>query len=77
MSRVAATTKQYADAACEVGSKLKVPVLNLWKAFMHEANFDFNAWKMGEPLPGSLETPQNDCLVELMYDGTAQQSNTN
>ncbi|KAF2126188.1 SGNH hydrolase [Dothidotthia symphoricarpi CBS 119687] len=68
-SRVAATTKEYANAACEVGSKLKIPVLDLWKAFMEEAKFDFNNWKAGDPVLGSLDIAQNDRLLELMYDG--------
>jgi hypothetical protein len=68
---VASATKDYADAACELGAKLDVPVVNLWKAFMEEANFKLDAWKLGEPLPGSLGAPQNDALVDLMYDGKA------
>lgn len=69
VTRVASATKDYADAACEVGSKLNVPVVNLWKAFMEKAGFKIDAWKLGEPLPGSLGAPPNDFLVELMYDG--------
>ena len=69
MSRLASTTKAYADAVCEVGAKLDIPVVNLWKAFMERANFKMDAWKLGDPLPGSLDVTQNDALVELMYDG--------
>ncbi|KAF1847661.1 SGNH hydrolase [Cucurbitaria berberidis CBS 394.84] len=69
VSRVASITKDYADAACKVGAKLEVPVVNLWKAFMERANFKSDAWKLGDPLPGSLDIPQNDALVALMYDG--------
>jgi lysophospholipase L1-like esterase len=69
VSRIASVTKDYADAARDVGAKLNVPVLDLWKAFMEKADFKMDAWKLGEPLPGSLDIPQNDALVELMYDG--------
>jgi hypothetical protein len=69
VTRVASATKDYADVACAVGAKLNVPVVNLWSAFMKKAGFETNAWKTGDPLPGSLDMPQNDALVELMYDG--------
>ncbi|CAO2651372.1 Nn.00g039420.m01.CDS01 [Neocucurbitaria sp. VM-36] len=69
VSRVASTTKDYADAACKVGAKLGVPVVNLWKAFMEKTDFKIDAWKFGDPLPGSLSIPQNDALIKLMYDG--------
>lgn len=69
VSRVASTTKEYADAVVEVGAKLNLPVANLWQAFMEKANFKLDAWKLGEPLLGSLDVAQNDTLVELMYDG--------
>jgi hypothetical protein len=36
---------------------------------MDRAAFQKDAWKVGDPLPGSLGVPQNDALVELMYDG--------
>jgi hypothetical protein len=69
LAREAASTKEYADAAVLVGSKLGVPVVNLWKAFMAKAKFDDGAWKAGDPLPGSMDMPQNDELVKLMHDG--------
>jgi lysophospholipase L1-like esterase len=69
VSRTAATTKDYADAACEVGAKLNIPVVNLWKAFMAKTEFQADGWKPGDQLPGSLAIPRNDALVELMYDG--------
>ncbi|KAH7344332.1 SGNH hydrolase-type esterase domain-containing protein [Pyrenochaeta sp. MPI-SDFR-AT-0127] len=69
VSRIASTTKDYSDAACEVGANLGVPVVNLWKAFMEKAGFQLEAWKVGDPIPGSLGIPQNDTLIELMYDG--------
>ena len=69
VSRTATTTKQYADAVVELGAKLNLPVVNLWKAFMAKTNFKIDAWKVGDLLPGSLDTAQNDALVELMYDG--------
>ncbi|KAJ4986428.1 GDSL-like Lipase/Acylhydrolase [Stagonosporopsis vannaccii] len=69
VTRTAAATKQYADAVVELGTKLNLPVVNLWKAFMSKTDFQIDAWKVGDLLPGSLETTQNDALVELMYDG--------
>lgn len=66
---MASSTKQYADAAVEVGAELNVPVVNLWKAFMEKANFNLDTWTPELPLPGSLKIPQNDALSELMYDG--------
>ena len=69
VSRTAATTKQYADAVVEIGAKLNLPVVNLWKAFMAKTAFQIDGWKVGDLLPGSLESTPNDALVELMYDG--------
>jgi hypothetical protein len=66
---VASATKDYADAVCEVGARLSVPVVNLWQAFMEKADFKLDTWKVGDLLPGSLGVPPNDALVELMYDG--------
>lgn len=53
----------------ELGVKLKLPVVDLWKAFMAKTDFQINGWKLGDLLPGSLDAAQNDALVELMYDG--------
>jgi hypothetical protein len=69
VSRTAATTKEYADAVVELGAKLNLPVVNLWKAFMEKTDFKIDGWKVGDLIPGSLDTAQNDALVELMYDG--------
>jgi hypothetical protein len=69
VSRLAGTTKVYADAVVELGAKLNLPVVNLWKAFMEKTDFKIDAWKVGDHLPGSLEAAQSDALVELMYDG--------
>jgi hypothetical protein len=69
VSRLAGTTKEYADAVCRLGAELGIPVVNLWKAFMDKINFDVTAWKSGDSIPGGLDMPQNDALVELMYDG--------
>ncbi|KAF2008678.1 SGNH hydrolase [Aaosphaeria arxii CBS 175.79] len=69
LSRVAAATKSYADAAVEVGAKLGVPVLNIWKAFMTKAKWTEETWKVGDILPGSRDIPQNDVLAELLHDG--------
>ena len=73
VSRLAATTKIYADAVVELGAELGIPVVNLWKAFMSRTDFNFDAWKLGDDVPGSLGLAQNDALVELMYDGMCTQ----
>jgi isoamyl acetate esterase len=73
-TRIASTTKIYADAACEVGAALGVPVVNLWKAFMDKTMFKADTWKSGDPLPGSLEIAQHEALVELLYDGRLHSS---
>ncbi|KAL4785794.1 SGNH hydrolase-type esterase domain-containing protein [Aspergillus varians] len=57
-------TRQYAEAAREVGDSLKVPVIDLWTAFMTAAG-----WKEGQPLIGSSETPNNEKLASLLTDG--------
>jgi lysophospholipase L1-like esterase len=69
VSRLASTTKEYSDAVVELGADLKLPVVNLWKAFMAKTDFKVDGCKLGDALPGSLDAPQNDALVELMYDG--------
>ena len=71
VTRIASTTKEYADAAWEVGAKLDVPVVDLWRAFMEKAGFKIARWKAGDPLPGSLAEAPNDALAELMYDGAS------
>lgn len=69
VSRLASTTKEYAEAVCEVGARLQIPVVNLWEAFMAKTSFQKGTWKLGDAVPGSLGLAQNDALVELMYDG--------
>ncbi|KAI1913578.1 hypothetical protein LOZ53_005339 [Ophidiomyces ophidiicola] len=63
-ARSAATTKKYADACREVGTALKVPVVDIWAAFMKEAG-----WTEGTPLAGSKDAPPNQALEQLLYDG--------
>jgi hypothetical protein len=69
VSRIAAVTKTYADAVCEVGARYGVPVINLWKAFMSKAGFEAENWKEGDVLPGSMDAPKNHALVNFMHDG--------
>jgi lysophospholipase L1-like esterase len=69
LARVAATTKTYAEATCELGEKLGVPVVNLWKVFMAQTGWT-DSWNPDEPLPGSMSVAQHDVLVELLSDGT-------
>jgi lysophospholipase L1-like esterase len=66
VTRNAAKTKEYADAVVELGVKLDLPVVNLWKAFMMQVD---PAWEEGDALPGSLDIRQNHKLAELLYDG--------
>ncbi|KAJ5824600.1 Esterase SGNH hydrolase-type subgroup [Penicillium robsamsonii] len=63
-SRTASYTKSYAAAACEVGSALNIPVVDLWTAFMKTTG-----WKEGEPLIGSRDAPDNEKLSSLLTDG--------
>jgi lysophospholipase L1-like esterase len=69
VTRNAAKTKEYADAVVELGAKLDLPVVNLWRAFMEKVDPQMVSWKDGDALPGSLDIRQNDKLAELLYDG--------
>lgn len=69
VSRRVASTRDYAEAACKVGAKLHVPVVNLWTTFMSKAGWDCSADYANDSLPGSLQSKPNDVLIELMYDG--------
>ncbi|RJE18371.1 hypothetical protein PHISCL_09291 [Aspergillus sclerotialis] len=63
-TRTAKYTKLYAEAVREVGSELKVPVADVWTAFMKAAG-----WEEGKELPGSRDLPNSDVLQELLTDG--------
>lgn len=71
VSRLAETTKAYADAVVQLGAELSLPVVNLWKAFMSRIDFNVDACKPGDRVPGSLALPPSDALADLMYDGTS------
>lgn len=63
--RIAENTKLYAETCREVGSQLKVPVVDIWKSFLQHAG-----WIEGqEHLPGSREIPANETLQSLLSDG--------
>lgn len=62
--RTAANTKEYADRCRKVGEELKVPVVDLWRAFMTRAG-----WKEGEPLTESKKAECNEVLKSLLRDG--------
>lgn len=64
MRRTAENTARYAEAVRQVGKQLKLPVVDVWSAFMKLAGM-----KQGEPLPGSSDIAQNEVLVRLMHDG--------
>ncbi|KAL2834177.1 SGNH hydrolase-type esterase domain-containing protein [Aspergillus cavernicola] len=63
-SRVNSQTRLYAEAAGEVAGSLKLPVVDLWTAFMTAAG-----WKEGQPLIGSREAPNNEKFASLFTDG--------
>jgi lysophospholipase L1-like esterase len=63
-SRTASGTRQYADAAREVGASLNVPVADLWTAFMKTAG-----WEEGQSLVGSRDAPNSETLSSLLTDG--------
>lgn len=77
MTREAAVTKIYADAAAEIGrelgdsgtgelrAKADVRVLQLWEEVMVRRV----GWKQGAPLIGMLDGPRCGQLDELLYDG--------
>ncbi|KAF2100760.1 SGNH hydrolase [Rhizodiscina lignyota] len=63
--RSAEHTKEYADAAREVGKDLNIPVLDLWRLIMLKAG-----WKPDDdPLPGSRIAPENPILIQMLRDG--------
>lgn len=63
--RIAENTKMYAQACREVGSQLKVPVVDIWRSFLQHAG-----WIEGqEHLPGSRKIPANETLQSLFSDG--------
>lgn len=64
-SRTAAFSKMYSEAAREVGASLKVPVADIWTAFMAKAG-----WQEGQPLVGSRDLPNNEEFCSLFTDGT-------
>jgi hypothetical protein len=43
------------DAFVRLSGKLNLPVVNLWNAFLVETNFQIDAWKVGDHLPGTLK----------------------
>lgn len=69
LSRRNVDMKSYADTVVDIGQRLGVPVVNLWRAFMAMTPWREETWKSGEAMIGSLELPQDDALVELSHDG--------
>lgn len=65
LSRTAAFTKLYADAARDVGRSFGVPVADIWSRFMKEAG-----WREGQPLVGSREVPNSEKLQSFLTDGS-------
>ncbi|KAJ5212452.1 uncharacterized protein N7498_004098, partial [Penicillium cinerascens] len=63
-SRTAAFSKMYSEAAREVGASLKVPVADIWTAFMARAG-----WQEGQPLVGSRDLPNNEEFCSFFTDG--------
>ncbi|KAF2497991.1 SGNH hydrolase [Lophium mytilinum] len=64
-SRTAVTTRSYAQAVCELGKELGIPVLDLWTAFMSTTG-----WKIEDPdIPGGLHLPENSVLTDFLHDG--------
>lgn len=63
--RTAEHTKEYADAAREVGKDLNIPVLDMWRLIMLKAGWEPDM----DPLPGSRMLPENPVLIEMLRDG--------
>jgi hypothetical protein len=57
-------SKTYSEAAREVGASLKVPVADIWTAFMTTTG-----WQEGQPLVGSRDLPNNEQFSSLFTDG--------
>jgi lysophospholipase L1-like esterase len=64
-ARTAVTTKSYAQAVCDLGKELDIPVLDLWTAFMSTTGWTIE----DSEVPGGLHLPENSALVDLMHDG--------
>lgn len=64
MQRYAARTKEYSDAAKEVGRELGVPTVDLWGAFAR-----YVGWKEEDLVPGAKELERNGGFAELLRDG--------
>ncbi|KAJ4294105.1 hypothetical protein N0V90_007795 [Kalmusia sp. IMI 367209] len=69
VSRKNVDLKTYSEAAIELGEKLGVPTVDLWKAFMARTGWEEGKWTKDQPIVGSLDLPQHEELVKLMHDG--------
>ncbi|KAL9583577.1 MAG: hypothetical protein Q9212_002626 [Teloschistes hypoglaucus] len=64
LNRTNERTKQYADISRQLANDMGVGCVDLWKLFMTKSG-----WKEGQPLPGSIDQPENDTLRGLVHDG--------
>lgn len=65
LNRTNERTKQYADVSRQVALDMNVGCVDLWKVFMNRSGR-----REGQPLPGSIDQPENDTLRGLVHDGT-------
>ncbi len=64
LRRTAENTERYAKACRELGSQLKVPVVDIWTSFLCHAG-----WAKGETLLGSRDIAVNGTFQSLFSDG--------
>ncbi|KAK4898579.1 hypothetical protein LTR27_003751 [Elasticomyces elasticus] len=65
LRRTASTTATYAQAIRDLGSELRIPVLDIHRTMLALAGHDHTT----EPLPGSIEAPTNPTLQSFLTDG--------
>ena len=64
LRRTAANTAEYVNVCREVGSELKVPVVDIWTLFLRHAG-----WVEGEPLLGTRGIAANGVFQSFFSDG--------
>lgn len=64
LRRTIENTEKYVNACHEIGSQLKVPVVDIWTPFLRHAG-----WVEGEPPPGTRDIAANKVFQSLFSDG--------
>ena len=66
LRRTADNTERYAEACREVGSRMNIPVVDIWSSFLFHAG-----WVKDTTLLGSRDRPLNEVFQALFSDGEA------